>query len=272
MVVDGAPVAESIAVQIEGVSVSFDDHQVFNNLDCSFRDGEITVIIGGSGCGKSTLLKLVGGLTPPDSGSIVVAGDDITRLGERRMYEVRDKLGMMFQGGALLDSLSVFENLAFPLREHTSMSEAEIAEQVHDRLEAVGLNGFDKTLPGKLSGGMRKRAALARAIIRRPLIFLCDEPFSGLDPISAKRIEALIVRINKQFNMTTLLVSHHIASTLRMADRILVLLPDGAVAGTPEELQSSSDQRIYNLLSEEVSEDIADLESEAAAASPPGNA
>jgi phospholipid/cholesterol/gamma-HCH transport system ATP-binding protein len=176
-------------------------------------------------------------------------------LSERRLYEVRRKLGMMFQGGALLDSLTVFDNLAFPLREHTKLSEAEIAAAVQDRLAAVGMASAANLLPGQLSGGMLKRAALARAIINKPAILLCDEPFSGLDPASTKRIERLLIRMNRDTGATMLVVSHHIPSTMRMANRILLLLPHGAVEGTPTELRASSDRRVISFLSEDPQED-----------------
>ena len=245
----GAETAE-FHVRLDRVSMSFGDRDVFRSLSVGFPRGKISVILGGGGSGKSTLLRLVGGLVYPQSGAVYVGDVDVTRLSERRLYDVRRKLGMMFQGGALLDSLTVFDNIAFPLREHTELSEAEIAAEVHDRLTAVGLSGVDDLLPGELSGGMLKRVALARAIIRKPEVLLCDEPFSGLDPASTKRIERLLVRTNRQFGSTMLVVSHHIPSTLRMADQILLLLPDGAVVGAPQELTASADRRVTSFLDE----------------------
>src|SRR5207253_3890059 len=159
--------------------------------------------------------------------------------------------GMRFQGGALLDSLTVFDNVAFPLREHSAMREDEIAAAVHDALAAVGLSDVDALLPGQLSGGMVKRVALARAIILRPIILLCDEPFSGLDPISVKLIEGLLVRVNRQLHATVIIVSHHIASTMRMADNVILLLPDGTIDGTAEELRRSTDPRVVAFLNED---------------------
>jgi phospholipid/cholesterol/gamma-HCH transport system ATP-binding protein len=212
------------------------------------------VILGGSGTGKSTILRLIGGLVRPASGAIMVEGDDITRLSERELYAVRRKLGMMFQGGALLDSMTVFENLAFPLREHERMREPEIADAVHDRLKAVGLHDVDDLLPGQLSGGMVKRAALARAILMKPVILLCDEPFSGLDPISVLLIEALLGRLNRDLGVTMLIVSHHIPSTMRMADHVVLLLPDGAAEGSPEALRHSKDPRVAAFMNEQADE------------------
>jgi phospholipid/cholesterol/gamma-HCH transport system ATP-binding protein len=231
--------------------MAFGDREVFRALSCRFPRGRISVVLGGSGSGKSTVLRLIGGLVRPQAGSIVVDGDDVTRRSERAMYAVRRKLGMMFQDGALLDSMTVFDNVAFPLREHSDQGETEIAAAVHASLEAVGLARVDELLPGQLSGGMVKRVALARAIITRPVILLCDEPFSGLDPLSVKLIEALLVRVNRQLHATMIIVSHHIASTMRMADRVVLLLPDGAVHGTAEELRRSTDPRVIAFLSED---------------------
>ena len=242
-------------VRLEAVSMAFGDRPVMKALACGFPRGKISVILGGSGSGKSTLLRLVGGLVKPQAGAVFVGDVDVTKLSERRLYDVRKGLGMMFQGGALLDSLTVFDNIAFPLREHTRMGEREIASEVHDRLTAVGLSNVDELLPGELSGGMLKRVALARAIIRKPDVLLCDEPFSGLDPASTKRIERLLVRMNRQYGSTMLVVSHHIPSTLRMADRILLLLPEGPIAGTPAELRASTDNRVRTFLNEELEEE-----------------
>jgi len=254
MITAGADTADP-HVRLEGVSLSFGERPVLKALSCAFPRGKISVILGGSGLGKSTLLRLVGGLVRPQSGGVFVGDVDVTRLSERRLYEVRRKLGMMFQGGALLDSLTVFDNIAFPLREHTRMSEEEIATEVHDRLSAVGLSNVDDLLPGELSGGMLKRVALARAIIRKPEVLLCDEPFSGLDPASTKRIERLLVRMNDQFGSTMIVVSHHIPSTMRMADRVLLLLPQGSVAGTPQELAASTDPNVKSFLNEDLEEE-----------------
>ncbi|HSD09937.1 MAG TPA: ATP-binding cassette domain-containing protein [Candidatus Binatia bacterium] len=231
--------------------MAFGERTVFESLSCGFRRGKISVILGGSGSGKSTILRLIGGLVQPQAGAIFVDGHNVVGLSERRMYEVRRKLGMMFQAGALLDSLSVFDNLAFPLREHTKLSETEIAAEVHDCLTAVGMSNVGDLLPGQLSGGMLKRAALARAIIRKPAILLCDEPFSGLDPASTKRIEQLLVRMNRDFGNTMLVVSHHIPSTMRMANHILLLLPHAPIEGSPEELRASADPRVTSFLTDE---------------------
>jgi len=246
------------------VRMAYGEREVFKDLSCTFPRGKISVILGGSGSGKSTILRLIGGLVRPLSGRILVEGDDVTRLGERGLFAVRRKIGMMFQHGALLDSLSVFDNVAFPLREHSDFSEAEIAAEVHDRLAAVGLKEVDDLLPGQLSGGMMKRVALARALMHNPVIVLADEAFSGLDPVSIKLIEALLVRINKQYGMTMILVSHHIPSTMRMADQIVLVLPQYVIQGSPEELASSGDERVTRFLNENVDDTTSILDNVAA--------
>jgi phospholipid/cholesterol/gamma-HCH transport system ATP-binding protein len=245
-----APSADAAHVELSHVHMAFGDRPVLRDLSCRFPRDRISVILGGSGSGKSTLLRTIGGLVRPQSGSVVVDGEDITKLSETELYRVRKKLGMMFQQGALLDSLTVFDNLAFPLREHTRLTAREVTNAVHACIDAVGLQNVDALLPGQLSGGMVKRVALARAIVREPVILLCDEPFSGLDPISARRIEALLVDINQRRGVTLIVVSHSIPSTMRMADHVVVLLPDGPVEGTPAELQASSDPRIVAFLSD----------------------
>ena len=239
-------------ITFTSVHMAYGDRLVFESLSCRFPEGKISVILGGSGSGKSTILRLIGGLVHPQAGSIVVAGEDVTRLSERRMYRVRAKLGMMFQGGALLDSMSVFDNLAFPLREHTKRTETQIASEVHDRLQTVGLANVDSLLPGQLSGGMMKRVALARATMMKPIILLCDEPFSGLDPVSSKRIEGLLVELNRTLGMTIIVVSHDVGSTMRMADWVVVLLPSRAVEGAPAEIAASRDVDVAHFLNPEV--------------------
>lgn len=247
-------------VRLRDVCMAFEDREVLRRLSCAFPRGKISVILGGSGSGKTTILRVIGGLVHPQSGAITVAGHEIQGLSETEMYAVRQKLGMMFQGGALLDSLTIFDNLAFPLREHTRLREAEIADEVHRQLAAVGLTDVDELLPGQLSGGMIKRAALARAIIRKPEILLVDEPFSGLDPVSVKRIEALLRRINRELQITMLVSSHHIPSTMRMADQVLLLLDGVPITGQPRELQKSADPRIAAFLNEEADDSFDTIE------------
>jgi len=209
-----------------------------------FPAGKISVVLGGSGAGKSTLLRLIGGLIAPDSGTIEVAGTSVVGSNPRELRAVRDQVAMLFQGGALLDSLNVFDNIALPLREHTSLAAGEIEARVHEALESVGLRRVDHLLPGELSGGMLRRTALARAIVHQPRILLCDEPFSGLDPISVRRIEELLVDLNREHGMTILVVSHHIPSTMRMADHVLLFLGDRHVSGTPDEMRARPETEI----------------------------
>ncbi len=214
----------------------YGSRRVFDSLSCNFPRGKISVILGGSGLGKSTILRLIGGLIRPQAGEVIVDGQDITRLSQRGLNVVRRKMGMMFQEGALLDSYSVFENVALPLREHRRHSEQDIAGAVHGILNAVGVDDADHLRPRELSGGMLRRVALARAIVGKPGVLLCDEPFSGLDPPSIRRMEALLVKINQRFGMTMIVVSHDIHSTLRMADHILLILEGRVLEGSPAEL------------------------------------
>ncbi len=181
-----------------------------------------------------------------------VAGQDVARLSERRLFKMRERIGMLFQGGALLDSMTVFDNVALPLREHTGLSEPDIAVEVSRRLEAVGLEDTEDLYPRHLSGGMNRRAALARAIVTDPEIVLCDEPFSGLDPINVRRIENLLVELNRKLGLTMLVTSHHLDSSLRMADRIVFLAEGGALfSGRSEDLLGSDDRRIVEFLAAE---------------------
>jgi phospholipid/cholesterol/gamma-HCH transport system ATP-binding protein len=227
--------------------MAFGSRPVFSELSCRFPRGRVSCVLGGSGSGKSTMLKLIGGLVRASAGRVLVDGDDVTALSERALFRVRRKLGMMFQGGALLDSMTVFDNLALPLRERGE-PDAKIADEVHDRLAAVGLDDVDALLPGQLSGGMVKRVALARAIIQRPVILLVDEPFSGLDPISTRRIEGVLLEVNRKFGMTMVVVSHDVPSTMRMADWIVLLLPERAIEGEPRALAAGTDREVAEFL------------------------
>jgi phospholipid/cholesterol/gamma-HCH transport system ATP-binding protein len=182
---------------------------------------------------------------------VVVAGEEITQLKERDLFRVRDRIGMLFQGGALLDAMTVFDNVALPLREHSKLSEADIAAEVRRRLVAVGLPDTGELMPRELSGGMLRRAALARAIVTDPEIVLCDEPFSGLDPLNVRRIEALLVELNRRLGLTLIVTSHHLPSSLRMADQLVFMIDGIAVCGTPAELLASDDLRVREFLEAE---------------------
>jgi len=215
------------------------------------RKGEIHLLLGGSGTGKSTLLRMIGGLQRPDSGIVRVAGHELAGLRERDLGEIRKGIGMLFQNGALLDSMTVLENVGLPLREHTKQSRVEIEERVSSVLSAVGLDDVQSLLPRELSGGMLRRVAFARAIVMEPEILLCDEPFSGLDPLNVTRIEDLLVRLNKELGLTVVVTSHHMASSLRMADQMILMRDRICVSGTPEELAGGDDKDVIEFLGED---------------------
>ncbi len=236
--------SNDVAVQLSGVCLSFGRREVLREVDCAFPTNSLSVVLGGSGAGKSTTLRLIGGLIRAQSGSIRVEGEEIAGLSEAQLTRVRQKIGMMFQGGALLNSMTVFDNLALPLREQTSLSEAEVSEQVHYQLDSVGLGDAADLMPSQLSGGMVKRAGLARALVRTPQIVLCDEPFSGLDPISVRKIEKHLVKIQRERKLTLIVTSHHIASTLRMADQIVFLIDKHAITETPRNVVRHPDERV----------------------------
>jgi phospholipid/cholesterol/gamma-HCH transport system ATP-binding protein len=237
-----APAAAHI--ELEQVSKSFGETVVLGDVSATFLRGEIAVVIGGSGSGKTTLLKIVGGLEKPSGGRIIVDGIDIVPLTEAGLNAVRKRIGMVFQYSALLDWMSVFGNVAFPLREHTSLSPAELRERVTDKLAALGLADAADKLPAELSGGMRKRVALARALILEPEIVMYDEPTSGLDPLMARLVDRLIVETRDRFGVTSVVISHDMAAALRTADRIHVLDAGSIVAsGTPRELVQRSSGR-----------------------------
>jgi phospholipid/cholesterol/gamma-HCH transport system ATP-binding protein len=197
-------------------------------------------VIGQSGCGKSVLLKHFIGLLKPDAGEVIVEGEDIWRVSQQRLYEIRQKFGILFQAAALFDSMTVSENISLGLREHTSMDNGEIERRVADCLAMVGLPGTEDLKPAELSGGMKKRVGLARAIAMKPRYVLYDEPTTGLDPIAADAINDLIIRLNEQLKVTTVVVTHDIVSTYKVADRI-VMLHDGKViySGTPAETRKT---------------------------------
>ncbi|MBX2882137.1 MAG: ATP-binding cassette domain-containing protein [Granulosicoccus sp.] len=202
--------------------------------------GQITTVMGPSGTGKTTLLKMIGAQLKPAAGSITVDGLDVHQINRRQLYELRTRMGMLFQSGALLTDLSVFENVAFPLREHTDLQESLIRQLVLMRLHAVGLRGARDLMPSELSGGMARRVALARALILDPMMIMYDEPFTGQDPISMGVLLDLIKSVNQALGLTSIIVSHDLAESLSISDHV-VIISDGKVieAGTPEQLRSS---------------------------------
>lgn len=227
-------------VELRGVSKAFDQNQVLNGLDLSVKPGEIITIIGGSGAGKSVLLKLILGLIKPERGRILIEGQDIVPLKEGELLKVRGKMGLVFQGSALFDSLSVGENAAFALREHTRLSEAEVQGRVLECLGLVGLEGVEGKDPAELSGGMRKRVGVARAIALVPKILLYDEPTTGLDPFNVEKITELILDLNEKLNVTSMVVTHDLRIAFKISDRI-ALLHQGMITfvGTPDEVEGS---------------------------------
>ncbi len=231
--------------------LAFGKRAVFDGMSCRMAKSRIHLLLGGSGTGKSTLLRMIGGLQRPNSGEIRVAGHLLSEKSERELGEIRKGIGMLFQNGALLDSMTVLENVGLPLREHLRKPWPEIATHVARVLKSVGLEGVEGLLPRQLSGGMLRRVAFARAIVMEPEILLCDEPFSGLDPINVSRIEDLLVELNRELGLTIVVTSHHMASSLRMAHQMILLRRGGCVAGTPEELASSSDAEVTDFLGED---------------------
>jgi phospholipid/cholesterol/gamma-HCH transport system ATP-binding protein len=226
-------------IEIRNLDYAVGGRPVFTGLDMDIARGRITAIMGPSGTGKTTLLRLMTGQVMADSGSIVVAGADMRTIRRADLYVLRRRMGMLFQNGALLTDLSVFENVAFPLREHTDLTERLIRQLVLTKLQAVGLRGAADLMPSELSGGMSRRVALARAIVMDPEILIYDEPFVGLDPISLGVILRLIRRLNDALGITSVVVSHDVQEISTVADAVFLLSGGKVVAnGTPQQLQS----------------------------------
>lgn len=241
-------------IQIHALKKSFrrGRDQVLKGVDISFPKGKLTYILGPSGTGKSVLIKHILGLLKPDSGQVKVFDQELSTLRDRELAQHRLRFGMLFQNSALFDDLNIFENVAFPLYEHTHKSDSEIKNLVHTALESVGMNkGYDK-LPNELSGGMRKRVGLARAIVRKPEILLYDEPTTGLDPVTREMVDDLIAKLKITLRVTSIVISHDIPSALRLADQIAFLF-EGNVAffGTPEEFRQSNHAAIQKFIKAE---------------------
>jgi phospholipid/cholesterol/gamma-HCH transport system ATP-binding protein len=238
-----------IAIELRGVHKAFRGQRVLRGVDLAIREGETFTILGGSGSGKSVCLKHMIGLLKPDAGRVFVFGEDISELGEDALVDVRKRLSMVFQSAALFDSLSVYENVAYPLREHRSWPESQIAERVASCLEAVGLPGSEALLPAELSGGMRKRVGVARAIALEPRAILYDEPTTGLDPANQNRIAELIVALQRRLRITSVVVTHELSLCFAISNRV-ALLKDGSIAavGSSDEIRASQQPDVVAFL------------------------
>jgi len=236
-------------VKICGLSFKRNDRTIFSNIDLTIPRRKITVIMGPSGCGKTTLLHLIGGRLRPESGTIAINGHCINSLSRAQLYQLRHKMGMLFQNSALFTNLDVFENVAFPLREHTQLPEFMIRDTVLMKLQSVGLRGAADLMPSRLSGGMARRVALARAMALDPELIMYDEPFTGLDPIALGVIVKLISDVNLALGMTSILVSHDVQEVMRIADYIYLIASGKIIGqGTPQALQANKDPEVEQFL------------------------
>jgi phospholipid/cholesterol/gamma-HCH transport system ATP-binding protein len=236
-------------IEVRDLVVKYGDRTVLDGINLAIRPGETFVILGGSGCGKSTLLRNLVGLMRPYSGAILIDGRDFTAMSDDQRIEVRKKIGMCFQGSALFNSMTLAQNVALPLREHTKLNRTTIDIMTRIKLELVGLSGFEDYLPSELSGGMRKRAGIARAMAMDPTVIFYDEPSAGLDPIVAAGLDALIRKMQSTFNLTSVVVTHEMASVELIADRVCLLDEGQIVAmGTVEELRATDHPLVQQFL------------------------
>ncbi len=244
-------------ISLRDLRVSYGDREILHGINFDVRAGETLVILGGSGSGKSTLLRTLVGLERPSSGEIWIDGKDLATVSHSELYEIRKKTGMSFQGSALFGSMTVGENVALPLREHTQLEDSTIEIMLRLKLEQVGLAGFEYHMPSQLSGGMKKRAAVARALAMDPEILFFDEPSAGLDPIIAAGIDQLILELKKAFRMTIIVVTHELASAFLIADRMVLIDKGNVVAiGTVEEMRTSTQARVRQFLDRVAEPDV----------------
>lgn len=236
-------------IRVVDLHKTFGRQEVLKGVNLELETGKITTIIGGSGSGKTVLLKHLNALLLPDRGGVLVDGKDITKLRETKLNEMRRKFGVLFQGAALLDSMTIFDNVAFPVREHLKLKEPELEKKVNESLEQVGLAGMGYKFPAEVSGGMKKRAGLARALVTEPEIMLFDEPTTGLDPLLGKSIHQLIRKMHTKFKFTGAIVSHDIPEVFRISDRV-AMLASGAIieAGSTEEFIASKNPVVRQFL------------------------
>ena len=240
---------DDVLVDIRDVQFARGDRPILKGVTMAIRRGSVTAIMGGSGCGKTTLLNLIGGSLKPDSGAILVDGISVPDLSTNDLFELRKRMALLFQTGALFTDLSLFENVAFPIREHTRLPEPILRKVVLMKLETVGLRGARDLMPSELSGGMARRAALARAIALEPMMIMYDEPFTGLDPISKGVIGKLIRELNQSLGITSIVVSHDVAETCLISD-YAYLMGDGRIMGegTPAEVQQSGSEHVRQFM------------------------
>jgi len=243
------PEALKVAIKVRDLVTHYGDRMILNGVNLDIYEGEIMVIMGGSGSGKSTFLRHIMALEFPTSGHIYIFGKDISTATADVMFEIRKKMGAAFQGGALFTSMSVEENVKLPLRELTDLDEMTMQIMARLKLEVVDLAGFEDLMPSELSGGMIKRAAMARAVIMDPKVLFCDEPSAGLDPVVSSQLDQLILRLREAMGMTIIVVTHELDSAFTIADRI-TMLDKGQILmiGTPDELKRSDNERVQNLL------------------------
>ena len=240
---------DSPLVSIRNLNFSRGERPIFENLNLDIARGKVTAIMGPSGCGKTTTLRFIGGQLHPDSGQVLVNGHNVPDMGRKQLFEARAKMGMLFQSGALFSDLSVYENVAFPLRARTQLPEYLIKEIVLMKLEAVGLRGAIKLMPSELSGGMQRRAALARAIALDPDLIMYDEPFAGQDPMVKGVLVTLIRTLREALGLTSIVVSHDIPETLHIADYIYIIANKSIIGqGTPDELRHSDSPFVQQFL------------------------
>ena len=236
-------------IWLEGVTMRYGSKVVLDQIDLRVPRGKVTVVMGGSGHGKSTVLKLIVGFMRPQGGRIWIDGQSVLELSDAERLEVQKKIGMSFQYSALFDSMTVYENCAFPLREHTRLGEPEIRERVSEALTRLGLPGVEDKMPSDLSGGMKKRVGVARAIMLQPKIMLFDEPESGLDPITTTSIGELIMSMRDDFRITCLVISHNLANTMMIGDKVCMLYKGRIIAeGSPDELRANADPVLQQFL------------------------
>jgi phospholipid/cholesterol/gamma-HCH transport system ATP-binding protein len=245
------PTTEPV-VEVSNLVRKFGERTVIDNLSFTIHRGETMVIMGGSGCGKSTLLRHIIGVMKPTAGSVKIFGEEITTMNDREIEDVRRRFGMLFQSGALLASLTVGENVALPLLQHTDLSEDEIEQTVTQKLQMVGLNGFNELKPAEISGGMRKRVGLARALALDPELLFSDEPTSGLDPIMTAVVDKLTLELTKDEGMTAVVVTHDMTSAFRIATRMIMLGRGKILAqGTPDEIRTHPDPEVQQFINGE---------------------